>query len=322
MGLALTKNVFFDDLQSIFKRGLRMILGANSQFQNRNKFKDRELAEKLSNDEIVREVFPGLYGTDRFAIPPRPESSANSNGQEKPPSDKPSKPQVSFIGGGAPPPGDDDETRKNWSDPYYDPEHGNVWNFVDKHTYKPGEQAPESPKKKDKQVDEEKENDKPKTPSISEIKDKAFRGGKDVYSEVNEKGRRKSHINDKGELEPANPEGNYKGREVTIAEHINGSFFKHAKNESPFTSFGEDGVVEKYGDKYEVTVDLKSLRADIASGKLENVSVIEHKQILKAIDDSPYPTAVKKTLRSFVQKDGEIMVKGTIPARYIKVEER
>lgn len=149
----------------------------------------------------------------------------------------------------------------------------------------------------------------------------AFRGDHDVYSPVNEKGRPKSYINEGGDLTPANPEGLYKGRKVTLAEHLNGGWCKAQKANSPYTSFGFDQnhVIAKFGENY-VELDLARLESEIARGTSPDVVIRDLDAILKSVAEHPtFPAHTKKFLTNCAMRDREILVEGVIPKRFLKV---
>ncbi|MBD2514354.1 DUF4157 domain-containing protein [Nostoc sp. FACHB-973] len=177
-----------------------------------------------------------------------------------------------------------------------------------------------------------------------------IRQDNDFASLVNHKGKAKSHVVEDGSLIPANPNG-----KATPLEHVYGS--DPAKGDSPYTSFLTEsgGVAKTYGGS-EVELDLPKLRADIESGNLKNVEVLTPEQISKMITDeiSQIATTVKKDIdvdaavangpqgipdyvaslgiskgqssklsRRLLAyynttRDGEYLIKGTIPAEYLK----
>ena len=93
----------------------------------------------------------------------------------------------------------------------------------------------------------------------------------------------KSHLNSSGDLVPANVNGLYKGREVTVAEHILGGYRKGAKGNSPYTSFTyANGIVTNYGNTV-IKVDIKGLIDDVAKGKLKDVEVLTPIKVKEAI---------------------------------------
>lgn len=147
----------------------------------------------------------------------------------------------------------------------------------------------------------------------------AFRGDKDLYSPLNEKGRKKAYINADGDLTPADPRGTYKGRSVSAAEHIEAQACRRAKEYSPFISFGtKDGVIAKYGSNG-VQLDLDGLRKAIANNEVSGIKVIEHEELVDRIRTSYFKRVEKIKLLEYVNKDREILVQGIIPKRFLTV---
>lgn len=155
----------------------------------------------------------------------------------------------------------------------------------------------------------------------SEGEGNVFRGDHDLRSRFNTKGQRKSFINESGDLEPADCSGLYNGRPVEIFEHVLGNKHSKVKQFSPYTSFGTvDGVVTKYGNQ-KLELDLPRLREAIQSGELRGVAIVEHEQVVQAIQNSNLKPFPKKLALLFVRADKEILVKGTIPGRFLKYEQ-
>lgn len=149
----------------------------------------------------------------------------------------------------------------------------------------------------------------------------AFRRDHDPYCELHPKGWRKSHINADGDLVPANPEGKYKGQEMTVCHHLDGGWNAKCKGSSPFTSFSaEDGsVISRYGD-YLIKLDLNGLK-DAKNAGLVKADILELPDILKAIDEAPgFSEIAKNKHRKWAIRDNEILIKGVIPGRFITVE--
>ncbi len=147
-----------------------------------------------------------------------------------------------------------------------------------------------------------------------------FRGDHDFHSPVNEKGRRKSHIDENGDLRPADPAGIYKGRKVSVAEHIEAQACRRAKEHSPYTSFAtKDAVIAKYGGKG-IELDLDGLRNAITKGEF-GVKIHEHEDVVQSIRNSYFKRYEKIKLLEFVEKDKEILVEGIIPKQFIKIRE-
>jgi hypothetical protein len=152
---------------------------------------------------------------------------------------------------------------------------------------------------------------------------------KPYSNEGRQPGRLKSGIDENGDLLPANKDGT-----ATIQDHVRGTEPK--KSDSPYTSFseGKPGIGKKYGDNV-IELDVKKLEGDIANGKVKDVEVIRPKEVQselqKKIDSAEQkynnnPTennlkrleAAKQDLEH-AQRDAEVLVKGKIPAEYIKV---
>ncbi len=147
-----------------------------------------------------------------------------------------------------------------------------------------------------------------------------FRGDHDVYSPVNEKGRRKAYVNEEGDLTPADKMGVYKGRKVSIAEHIEAQYCRNAKEHSPYISFGtKNGVVAKYGGQG-IELKLQDLRDAIAKGEATGVKIHEHEEVVDRIRNSYFKRYEKIRLLEFVNKDREILVEGVIPKRFITIK--
>jgi hypothetical protein len=148
-----------------------------------------------------------------------------------------------------------------------------------------------------------------------------WRGDDDFYATVNKKNIPKAHFNEAGDLVPASETGTYGDRSVELEEHVLGNFSsnKKAKAHSPYISFGaEQKVVRtKYGT-HSIKVDLYRLRSDIASGAVSAVQITEHHEILKTIENSRLNPYLKQMALRFCEKDREVLVRGTIPARYIE----
>jgi len=137
-------------------------------------------------------------------------------------------------------------------------------------------------------------------------------------------GSRKSHIDAEGNMQPANPSGN-----DSVISHVRGG-----GKDSALTSFKQKkSVGKKYGDQM-AEVDIRRLKRDIKNGDVADVEVIEHKQVLKEVDnhvakakkrydDNPSirnNESLKAANRNrfHVQRDKEVLIKGKIPEEYIK----
>ncbi|CAN5176190.1 hypothetical protein BH11CYA1_BH11CYA1_45760 [soil metagenome] len=107
-----------------------------------------------------------------------------------------------------------------------------------------------------------------------------YRGDNYAYQPFDRTGLRKSHITPEGDLMPADPAGVHNGKPVDIVEHINPLLDCNAKGHSPYTSFTESSadVAMSFG-KTHITLDLKAMRHDIASGALKDVEIIDQRNI-------------------------------------------
>lgn len=150
---------------------------------------------------------------------------------------------------------------------------------------------------------------------------KVFRGDDYAYDAVTSAGVGKSHLTPQGDLMPANPTGMYQGKPVDIVEHINQSIDWNAKGQSPYTSFSEKSneVALSFG-KTHITLDLKALRHDIASGAIKDVEIIDQADIAAHIKRSSLSEIRQQHALECSRAECEVLIKGIIPARYLKVE--
>ncbi|MGE6539610.1 pre-toxin TG domain-containing protein [Bacillus luti] len=165
---------------------------------------------------------------------------------------------------------------------------------------------------------------------------KLLKGGKKVFTATknllrsddylrsikNAKGIKKSYINESGNLIPANKEGMYKGRQVTVTEHILGGYRKGAKNNSPYTSFSpNNGATVKYGDN-SIELDFNALRTAIRNGDIKDVAILKPKQIERLIEQDRLTTPHwKKLALKWTKRDNEYLIKGEIPKDYFRIHE-
>lgn len=149
-----------------------------------------------------------------------------------------------------------------------------------------------------------------------------LRGDDALYSDVRTNGISKSYIDNDGNLVPANPNGIYNGRQVSVTEHILGGFRKGAKGNSPYTSFTfNNDIIQGYGNSH-IEVDISGLRKAIQSGEVTDVAILSPKQIKKLIiNDSMQSDYWKKRALSWTQRDSEYLIRGIIPKEYIKIFE-
>jgi hypothetical protein len=171
----------------------------------------------------------------------------------------------------------------------------------------------------------------------------------DFTDPLNEKGIPKAHLDDAGNLDPANPHGT-----IQPYQHVLGNRDPVAKANSQYSSWTPSGHDAKiFGGKEKLYLDIDRLRGDIASGRLPGVEVLPPEKvqgsIQAAIDqaagkhvevDLP-PKARPSQLQDFVRelgisktagtqvapriqallnsrRDLEWLVKGTIPHDYLR----
>ncbi len=148
---------------------------------------------------------------------------------------------------------------------------------------------------------------------------KAYRGDDNFKSKFDKSGYAKSHINDAGNLVPADINGLFKGRPVDIIEHICDVYFREEKAHSPFTSLSVSGESAMFFGNKNLTVDLVALRVAIQEGSLIGTELIEHLDLLELIEKSHFKPYHKKLAKALVQGDKEMLVKGPIPARFLEI---
>lgn len=149
--------------------------------------------------------------------------------------------------------------------------------------------------------------------------DEIYRGDDNAYSAINQRGDRKSHIRMDGNLYPANPEGMYKGEEVTVEHHVDGRWNRKRKASSAYTSFSADGDVAYFG-KTRITLDLKGLREAIKAGEVKGLEIVELPEIIKEIEQSSrFSKQIMAKHRANAIKHKEVLIKGIIPQRFLSI---
>jgi hypothetical protein len=169
------------------------------------------------------------------------------------------------------------------------------------------------------------------------------RGDKDFSSPVNRLGTRKSHLDVRGDLVPANPEGG-----ASVVEHVVGRR-SPVKGDSPYSSFTSPGArAEVQFGGSTIEVDVVRLQADIDAGLVPGVDVVAPHRVQAAIQADadriagrPVDLYVRKghaasAARSYglgaeataalrqrmidmanAQRHHEWMIRGVVPARYV-----
>ncbi|WP_121639459.1 ribonuclease YeeF family protein [Virgibacillus sp. Bac330] len=150
-----------------------------------------------------------------------------------------------------------------------------------------------------------------------------YRGDSLLYSPKRQNGIKKPHISNTGNLVPANKDGLYKERQVTVTEHILGGYRRGAKSNSPYTSFTNNkNVVGNYGGST-VELDISALRKNIRSGNVKDVVILSPKQIEKLIERDNYTSDFwKRRAVNWTKRDKEYLIKGEIPGQFIKVSSK
>jgi len=148
---------------------------------------------------------------------------------------------------------------------------------------------------------------------------KAFRGDNDFHSKFDKHGYAKSHINEAGDLVPADVKGMFNDRPVDIMEHICDFHFQEQKAHSPFTSLSTTGEISSRFGNQKLKVDLMALRTAIKEESLIGTELIEHLELLSLIDSSRYDSRFKKMAKLLVLGDKEMLAKGPIPARFLEI---
>ncbi|MEC1940089.1 ribonuclease YeeF family protein [Bacillus velezensis] len=150
-----------------------------------------------------------------------------------------------------------------------------------------------------------------------------YRGDNDLFSTKAPNGVVKSHIDpNSGNLIPANKNGMYKGRQVTVTEHILGGFRGAAKSNSPYTSFTiNKNVITSYGDR-SIELNLPALRKAIRSGEVKGVAILSPKQVERLIRNDKHSDYWKKRALSWTKRDTEYLVRGEIPSEYFKLQSK
>ncbi|TFY84768.1 filamentous hemagglutinin N-terminal domain-containing protein [Pseudomonas nabeulensis] len=153
-----------------------------------------------------------------------------------------------------------------------------------------------------------------------------LRSDNDFSSPLNEKGAPKAYINANNELVPANLEGT-----GSIQSHIRGG---NSKN-SPYISTTDPviaGETKNYGAQ-QIAIDVGQMQKDIEAGTLTNVEFIDNASVKAALQQKIDQAQVKYTATGNAEserrlkaaqrdlenatRDGECLIKGCVPSRYI-----
>ncbi|MED1060375.1 pre-toxin TG domain-containing protein [Bacillus mycoides] len=148
-----------------------------------------------------------------------------------------------------------------------------------------------------------------------------LRGEDYLKSATRPNGIGKPHIGENGNLIPANKEGIYKGRQVTVTEHILGGYRRGAKHNSPYTSFSINPEVASNYGKNIIDIDLPALRKGVREGEVTDVAILSPKQIERLIkQDSATTDHWKNLALNWTKRDTEYLIRGEIPSKYFNIK--
>uniref|UniRef100_UPI000AB902C3 DUF637 domain-containing protein n=1 Tax=Pseudomonas corrugata TaxID=47879 RepID=UPI000AB902C3 len=153
------------------------------------------------------------------------------------------------------------------------------------------------------------------------------RSDNDFSSSIGGNGKPKAYINEDGELVPPNPEGT-----GSIQTHVRGG----GSENSPYISVTDPSAAsnpKNYG-VHKIEIDVTRLQQDIDSGALPNTKFLSNREIAAEMQsrvdaarerytNSPSTknetslTRAEADLRN-ITRDGECLIKGCVPAKYIK----
>ena len=149
--------------------------------------------------------------------------------------------------------------------------------------------------------------------------DVAYRGDKNLQSKIDDWGRPKSHMNEHGDLIPADLSGLYKGKTVDVIDHITGYHFTNAKASSPYISFSaKTGVASIFGNE-RVILDLNAFRKALKQGEVIGSEIIEHEELLNMVKNSNRNDHEKRRAIKYAKEAHELLVKGIVPARFLEI---
>ncbi len=161
------------------------------------------------------------------------------------------------------------------------------------------------------------------------VPDFVTRNDNNFYDTRNYKGNPKAYINEDGYLVSVNPEG-----DLPIHSQIRGG----NSDRTPYisTTDPEFSTTPKNYGSDRIRIDSKQIQHDIETGKLKNVEVITHQEIVDHLQKRVVQAQVrynknpndintrrlndaKKDLFN-TKRDGEVLIKGSIPPEYFTFE--
>lgn len=161
------------------------------------------------------------------------------------------------------------------------------------------------------------------------VPDFVTRNDNNFYDTRNYKGNPKAYINEDGYLVSVNPEG-----DLPIHSQIRGG----NSDRTPYisTTDPEFSTTPKNYGSDRIRIDSKQIQHDIETGKLKNVEVITHQEIVdhlqKRVDQAQVrynknPNDINTRRLNDAKKDlfntkhdGEVLIKGSIPPEYFTFE--
>ncbi len=148
---------------------------------------------------------------------------------------------------------------------------------------------------------------------------KAFRGDDNFRSKVDEIGRPKTHLNEDGDLVPADLVGIFKGKPVDVLDHVCPYYANNAKTFSPFISLSlRENVAIRFGNE-RIIVNIEALRKAVSKGEVIGTDIIEHAELLELVKQSRKSKEQKTLAISTIIAEREMLVRGAIPARFLEI---
>ncbi len=140
-----------------------------------------------------------------------------------------------------------------------------------------------------------------------------------MQSKIDDWGRPKSHMNEHGDLIPADLSGLYKSKTVNVIDHVTGYHFTNAKASSAYISFSaKTGVASILGNE-RVILDLNAFRKALKQGEVIGSEIIEHEELLNMVKNSNCNDHEKRRAIKYAKEAHELLVKGIVPARFLEI---
>jgi filamentous hemagglutinin len=157
--------------------------------------------------------------------------------------------------------------------------------------------------------------------------DTVVRSDNDFSSPVGGNGKPKAYINENGDLVPPNPEGT-----GSVQTHVRGG----GSENSPYISVTDPRAASNPKDygTHQIEIDVTRLQQDIDSGVLPNTRFLSNREIAAELQSrvdaarekyTNAPSTKNETSLTRAEadlrnatRDGECLIKGCVPANYIK----